>query len=102
MSGLNKCRNCTDRISFRGKNIIKIQELLDGYKYVKHKILFQDKIIEITSDPQTLIDIKTKIQSIGANNTAECIICEDTLKSPYRLIYCECQFCWACLATYVR
>ena len=104
MTEVKKYRYFTERITYRGKNLNKVKELLDGMmndiddrkkknsknqEFLEYKIVFQTRHIELTGDTDNFDSAKNRIQALISQSKGECEICCGIIQKPYVLFNCK-------------
>lgn len=91
------------KISYRGKNIYKVQEIIEEFKgNVEVTISYSEKCVRAVGPSDQVAEFKNRIEGLVNNATAECLICFNILSMPVKLLLCGHTFCNACLCAHVR
>ena len=99
----------SEHISYRGKNLNRVKEVLEGEKtklgegsMLDYQINFGRRTVLVTADLATFEAVKNEILKLVNAGKGECDICADVMRNPYRFLNCGCSFCWLCIADHIR
>ena len=96
MFRIQRIRSSTIRISYAGKNLIKIEDILEKKQHTLNRKDFgynfdyQKKEVILTTDLKTSQKIADEIGLLGIENIRECSICNSLMRKPFKLFNCHC------------
>jgi hypothetical protein len=116
---LSELRYHDEIISYKGKNLKKVEELLKekvdeiedhnknkrarDQKFLAYEIRFTNRNIKIMADLDTFYELKVSINNLKIERDKNtCPTCMCLMITPYKLFNCQHSFCWSCLESVIK